>query len=164
MNGVFDCILSPDVITRTIVMSRIVRTGDTPAKTRNAHRRSCAEVIRLMAQKSTFDDEAKDMAAFLVFSLRGIGETIEGSAGVWDERNYWKKAEALRHKWRWTTDKAEELGILVVEGKWQLIAPQIIELIPHFSDVTIATITRSPDWWVGARRALQKEFADRAAK
>ena len=139
-------------------MSRIVRTGDTPAKTRNAHRRSCAEVIRLLAQKSSFDDEAKDMAAFLVFSLRGIGETIESSAGAWDERNYCKKAEALRHKWRWTTQKSEEIGKLVVEGKWQMLAPLIIELIPHFSDVTITAITRTPDWWVGARRALIKEF------
>jgi len=139
-------------------MSRIIRTGDTPAKRRNAHRRSSAEVIRLLAQKSSFDDEAKDMAAFLVFSLRGIGETIEHSAGAWDDRNYWKKAEALRHKWRWTTKKSDELARLVVEGKWQLIAPEVIELIPHFSDVTITTITRTPDWWVGARRALIKEF------
>ncbi|NQV72657.1 hypothetical protein HQ496_06005 [bacterium] len=143
-------------------MSRIVRTGDTPAKTRNAHRRSCAEVIRLLAQKPSFDDEAKDMAAFLVFSLRGIGDTIESSAGVWDERNYWKKAEALRHKWRWTTKKSDELGKLVVEGKWQMLAPHIIELIPHFSDVTITAITRTPDWWVGARRALIKEFEGKA--
>ena len=145
-----------------LTMSRIVRTGDTPAKTRNAHRRSCAEVIRLLAQKPSFDDEAKDMAAFLVFSLRGIGDTIESSAGVWDERNYWKKAEALRHKWRWTTKKSEELGKLVVEGKWQMLAPHIIELIPHFSDVTITAITRTPDWWVGARRALIEEFEGKA--
>jgi len=117
----------------------------------------------LLAQKSSFDDEAKDMAAFLVFSLRGIGETIEQSAGAWDERNYWKKAEALRHKWRWTTQKSEELGQLVVDGKWQMITPELIGLIPHFSDVTISTITRSPDWWVGARRALQKEYGERAS-
>lgn len=139
-------------------MSRIVRTGETPAKTRNAHRRSCAEAIRLLAQKPSFDDEAKDIAAFLVFSLRGIGETIEGSAQAWDDRNYWKKAEALRHKWRWTTQKSAELAKLVYEGKWQLLAPEIIALIPHFADVSITTITRSPDWWVGARRALAKEF------
>lgn len=101
------------------------------------------------------------MAAFLVFNLRGITETIEHSAGTWDERNYWKKAEALRHKWRWTTKKSEEIGKLVVEGKWQLIAPQLIELIPHFADVTITVITRGSDWWVGARRALVKEYENR---
>ncbi|MBT3448017.1 MAG: hypothetical protein HOC28_10010 [Bacteroidetes Order II. Incertae sedis bacterium] len=142
-------------------MSRIVRTGDTPAKRRNAHRRSCAEVLRLLAEKTAFDDEAKDMAAFLVFNLRGIGETIEQSAFAWDDRNYWKKAEALRHKWLWTSKKAEEIGQIVVEGKWQLFPPQIMELFPHFSDVNISTITRGPDWWVGARRALVKEAEEK---
>jgi len=139
-------------------MGRIVRTGDTPAKRRNAHRRSCAEVIRLLAERPSIDDEWGDMVAFLVFSLRGIGETIESSAGAWDDRNYWKKAEALRHKWLWTTKKSEEISRLLVEEKWHLIANELIALIPHFSDVTITTITRGPDWWVGARRALVKEF------
>ncbi|HAY37129.1 MAG TPA: hypothetical protein DCY57_09185, partial [Bacteroidetes bacterium] len=74
---------------------------------------------------------------------------------------YWKKAEALRHKWLWTSKKAEEIGQIVVEGKWQLFPPQIMELFPHFSDVNISTITRGPDWWVGARRALVKEAEEK---
>ena len=141
-------------------MGRIVRTGDTPAKTRNMHRRSCAEVIRLLAERHTIDDEWADMVAFLVFSLRGIGETIEQSASAWDDRNYWKKAEALRHKWRWTEKKAEEIARMVVDEEWHLVANELIALIPHFSDVTITNITRGPDWWVGARRALVKEFSN----
>lgn len=121
--------------------------------------RSCAEVIRLLAERASFDDEAKDMAAFLVFELRGIYKTIDESAHAWDERNYWKKAEALRQKWRWSHLTAEELGDLVVAGKWQLIPPVLIELIPHFSDITVTSITRDSDWWAGARRALLKEAA-----
>jgi len=97
------------------------------------------------------------MSAFLVFSLRGIHDTIEESALAWDDRNYWKKSEALRQKWRWSHHAANNLEKLVVEGKWQLIPPLLIELIPHFGDVTITTITRGPDWWVGARRALMKQ-------
>ena len=139
-------------------MGRIVRTGDTPAKRRNAHRRSCAEIIRLLAERHTIDDEWADMVAFLVFSLRGIFETIEQSAGAWDERNYWKKAEALRHKWRWTEKKSEEIAQLILAEEWHLISNELIELIPHFSDVTITTITRGPDWWAGARRALVREY------
>lgn len=138
-------------------MGRIVRTGDTPAKRRNAHIRSCAEVIRLLAERPSFDEESKDMSAFLVFSLRGIHDTIEESALAWDDRNYWKKSEALRQKWRWSHHAANNLEKLVVEGKWQLIPPLLIELIPHFGDVTITSITRGPDWWVGARRALMKQ-------
>ncbi len=139
-------------------MGRIIRTGDTPAKRRNAHRRSCAEVIRLLAERQVIDDEWGDMVAFLVLSLRGIGETIEQSALAWDDRNYWKKAEALRHKWLWTTKKSDEITQLIVDEQWQLIATELISLIPYFADVTITTITRGPDWWVGARRALVKQF------
>lgn len=140
-------------------MGRIVQTGDTPAKRRHRHMRSCAEVIRLLAERASFDEEAKDMAAFLVFELRGIYKTIDESAHAWDERNYWKKAEALRQKWRWAHLTSEELDELVVAGKWQLIPPVLIELIPHFSDITVTSITRDSDWWAGARRALMKKAA-----
>lgn len=142
-------------------MARIVHTGDTPAKRRRAHIRSCAEVIRLLAERQGFDEEAKDMAAFLVFSLRGIYETIDESAQAWDDRNYWKKSEALRHKWSWSRLSATELEQLVVDGKWALVPPLLIGLIPRFADVTISSITRGPDWWVGALRALQKQSAQK---
>ncbi len=140
-------------------MARIVHTGDTPAKRRNAHIRSSAEVIRLLAERQGFDEEAKDMVAFLVFSLRGIYETIDESARAWDDRNYWKKSEALRHKWSWSRLSADELEALVLAGQWALVPALLIGLIPRFSDVTISSITRGPDWWVGAHRALQKQHA-----
>jgi len=137
-------------------MGRIITTGDTPAKRRRAHLRSCAEVLRLLAEKRVFDDESKDMAAFLVFNLRGIYRTIDESAQAWDDKNYWKKAEALREKWRWTERAAGELADLVVKQNWHLVPPLLISMIPHLSDINIQTITRSPDWWCGARRALEK--------
>jgi hypothetical protein len=135
-------------------MVRIINTGDSAAKRRHAHIRSCAEVIRLLATRDGFDDEAKDMSAFLVFCLRGIYVSIDESARAWDDRNYWKKSEALRQKWRWSALAGDELEELVVTGKWQLVGPMLIGLIPHFADVNVQTITRGPDWWVGARTAL----------
>lgn len=135
-------------------MSRIINTGDSAAKRRRAHIRSCAEVLRLLAMRDGFDDEAKDMSAFFVFCLRGIYVSIDESAQAWDDRNYWKKSEALRQKWRWSALAADELEELIVTGKWQLIPPLLIGLIPHFADVNVQTITRGSDWWVGARTAL----------
>ncbi len=145
-------------------MARIISTGDTAAKRRRAHIRSCAEVIRLLATRSGFDDESKDMSAFLVFNLRGIYKSIDESAHAWDDRNYWKKSEALRHKWRWSRLAADRLEELVVAGKWQLIPTLLIDLIPHFSDVNIQTITRGPDWWVGARTALMNQQVEEISK
>ena len=138
-------------------MGRIVATGDTPLKTRNAHLRSCAEVVRLLAQRPGFGEEEKDMVAFLVFNLRGIFSTIDESAQTWDDRGYWKKSEALREKWRWTRATAETLADLARAGDWHALPPHLIELAGRLSDVTVTAITRDADWWCGAYRALLRE-------
>jgi hypothetical protein len=149
-------------------MGRITNTGATPAKERRAHIRSCAEALRLLAERDLggprgFDAEAKDMTAFLVFHLRGIYATIDESAFAWDDRNYWKKAEALREKWRWSRKTARELEALVLAERWAEVPPVLIGLVPHFADVTINQLTRDADWWCGALRALKRQAAKRTA-
>jgi hypothetical protein len=116
--------------------------------------RSCAEVLRLLAQRARFDSETQDMAAFLVFNLRGIYETIDESAHAWDERNYWKKAETLREKWRWSRTYAASIEKALLAGRWTEVQTLLLELLPHFSGVTVTSITRDADWWCGAFRAL----------
>ncbi|HEX7072085.1 MAG TPA: hypothetical protein VF190_14830 [Rhodothermales bacterium] len=138
-------------------MARIISTGETPAKVRNAHMRSCAEVLRLLAQRASFGAEEMDMVAFLVFSLRGIYQTIEDSAGAWDERDYWKKAEELRARWSWSRRAADELERIVREERWSDVPATLVALVPHFNDVTVVSITRDSDWWCGALRALLRE-------
>lgn len=118
--------------------------------------RSCAEVLRLLAQRPTFDVEAQDMTAFLVFNLRGIYQTIDESAHAWDERNYWKKAEKLRDTWRWSRRFADRIEAAVLHDRWTEIPSILLELLPHFSGVTVTSITRDADWWCGALGALKK--------
>ena len=112
------------------------------------------ELLRLLAQRSSFDEEAQDMTAFVVINLRGIYRTIDDSAQVWDERNYWKKAEQLRHQWLWSDKAADHLEGLVRANRWNEVPPALIALVPHFSSITVVTITRDADWWCGAKRAL----------
>ena len=137
-------------------MARLIKT-DTPAKKRHEQLRSSAEVLRLLAQKSAFDDEAKDMCAFLVFNFRGIYKTIEESAQAWDERNYWKKAEKLRHDWRWSRIAAEELEQMIVTNQWSAVPDYLISLIPHFAAISVSAVTRDADWWCGALKALRQQ-------
>ena len=135
-------------------MGRLIATGDTPAKRRHQHMRSCAEVLRLLAQRPAFDEEAQDMAAFFVFNLRGIYEVIDESAHAWDERGYWKKAEGLRETWRWTRTAADQLEGLIRDGDWEAVPGVLLGLVPHFQSITVTAITRDADWWCGAHRAL----------
>ena len=137
-------------------MGRIIQTGSTPAKRRHAHLRSCAEVLRLLATRPTFDAEARDMAAFLVFNLRGIYDTIDESAQAWDDRNYWRKAEALREKWRWSRTAADQLETLILADRWSEVPDLLLTLVPQLSGVKVQAMTRDADWWVGALRALRR--------
>lgn len=144
-------------------MGRIIQTGETAAKRRHAHQRSCAEVLRLLAQRDElahgFDAEARDMAAFLVFNLRGIYQSVEESAQAWDEKNYWRKAEALRARWLWSRDAARDLEALLLEEAWADVPPRLVALVPRFSDVTVRQVTRDAGWWCGAFRALKRQAA-----
>jgi hypothetical protein len=150
-------------------MGRITNTGATPAKERRAHIRSCAEALRLLAERDlsrpgrAFDAEARDLTAFLVFHLRGIYATIDESAHAWDDRNYWKKAEALRERWRWSRTAARELEKHILADRWAEVPAVLVSLVPHFADVTIQQLTRDADWWCGALRALRRQAAKRAA-
>ena len=138
-------------------MSRIIQTGDTAAKRRHAELRSIAEVLRALGAISEYDEEAKDMVAFLVYSLKRIGDTIEKSAQAWDDRNYWKKAEALRDKWRWSYKMSDRLARLVLNDRWDLVPDLLIELVPYVQHIRVQSLTRNSDWWVGAFRALKLE-------
>ena len=73
-------------------MSRVINVNN-PTKIRNQHRRTIAEILRHLIQKPEMDAEARDMAAMLVYLLRGIQEGIEQSATAWEKRGYWMKAE-----------------------------------------------------------------------
>lgn len=140
-------------------MARLIKTGDTPAKKRHTHMRSCAEALRLLATRSAFDEEARDMTAFVVFNLRGVYETIDDSAQVWEERRYWKKAESLRETWRWSRMAADRLERLVLADQWDRVVPVLLELVPRFNGITVSSITRNADWWCGALRALKDAAA-----
>lgn len=138
-------------------MGRIIHAGDTPAKQRRAYTRSCAEVLRHLATRPVFGPEEQDMTAFLVYCLRGIYETIDGSADSWDDRNYWRKAEQLRDRWSWSRKAADELEEKVLTNQWASVPDVLIEIVPHFLDVTVKTEKRDADWWVGALATLRRE-------
>ena len=93
-------------------MSRVINPNS-PGKRRNQLRRTIAEILRHLMLKRELDEEARDMAAALVFSLRGIADTIEVSTVAWEKRNYYLKADRFRRKWEWATPAAERLEDLI---------------------------------------------------
>jgi hypothetical protein len=75
-------------------MSRVVN-NDNPGKIRSQHRRTIAELLRHLMFKRTLDDETKDMAAALVFELRGIAESIEATTTAWETATIFSRPTAF---------------------------------------------------------------------
>lgn len=137
-------------------MSRVINT-DSTGKNRSRLMRTCAELLRHLSTKPAIDEEARDMVACLVFSLREIDEGIDASAMVWENRDYWIKAEKLRQRWTWVGLKADELNALIINEEWDQLPMAMVSLLPQFADIKVTRLTRTADTWNGAYERLIRE-------
>lgn len=137
-------------------MSRVINT-DSTGKNRNRLMRTCAELLRHLSTKPAIDEEALDMVACLVYSLREIEAGIESSALVWENRDYWIKAERLRQRWTWVGQKSDELNALIISEDWGRLPELMVSLLPNFADIKVTRLTRTPDTWQGAYERLISE-------
>lgn len=134
-------------------MSRVINV-DNPAKKRNANRRTIAELLRHLSQKPKMDDEAKDMAATIVFALRDIHGGVEQTVTAWEKRDYWMKAERFLREWDWTGEMAANMEDVLRNKAWDLLPELLADLFPRFADIQIKTMTRKADTWRGAYQTL----------
>jgi hypothetical protein len=139
-------------------MSRIINT-DSTGKHRSQQMRLSAELLRRLSQKTEMDAEAKDMAATLVYCFRKIDEGIEQSASVWDNRDYYMKAEELRQRWAWAGRSADALNGLIQADQWVELPGFLLKIFPHFSDITVAKFTSKEEDWNGNYMKLIDERA-----
>jgi hypothetical protein len=138
-------------------MSRVVNVNN-PGKIRNQFMRTAAELLRHLSQKTELDNEAKDMAASLVYCLRGIDDGIEASAQVWEKRDYWMKAEQLRQRWGWAGNASASVENVIRKEAWDSLPAVIAGLFEHFAEIKITKLTRDPSEWQGAYQRLADEF------
>ena len=137
-------------------MGRVIHT-ETPTQVRNRHRRTIAEMLRRLMEKSTLDTESKDMAATLVYLLRDIQEGVEQSITAWEKRGYWMKAERFMRDWEWTIEMAANIEDVIRHDALDLLPELLADLFPHFSDIQIKTMTRKPTEWQGNYAKLLAE-------
>jgi hypothetical protein len=137
-------------------MSRVIST-DGPGKTRDQLRRTVAEALRRLSQKPQLDDEAKDLAALIVFCMHGIADTVDQTVTAWEKRDYWMKAERFREEWRWVEPVADELSAVIYGSQWDQLPSALAQLMPHFADIRIKKMTRQPRLWQGAYERLVQD-------
>lgn len=139
-------------------MGRVINT-DSPGKRRNYHRRTVAEVLRQLSQKTTleFSEDEQDMLAAIVYALRGMHDTIEESVTAWEKRGYWMKAERFQREWQWTRESAYNLEDVLRHEAWDLVPELLLQLFGRFGDIQVKTLTRKPDVWHGDYAQLLAE-------
>ena len=137
-------------------MSRIIHS-ETPTQRRNHHRRTIAEILRRLSQKTKLDEDAKDMAAALVFLLQEIHEGVEQSARAWEKRDYWIKAERFMREWEWTAEMAANLDDVLRHDAVDLLPELLADLFPRFADIQLKKMMRKPALWRGAHDRLMAE-------
>jgi hypothetical protein len=137
-------------------MSRVINSNS-PGKVRNYHRRTIAELLRHLSRRPTVDDEAKDMAAAMVFALRGIHRSVLQTIVAWEKRNYWTKADRFMREWEWANHLSEELGRVLMEKDWPELSVVMVQLMPHFIDIETKKMTRPHSHWQGAYQRLLQD-------
>ncbi|MCA9965762.1 MAG: hypothetical protein KC423_16030 [Anaerolineales bacterium] len=137
-------------------MSRVININN-PSKVRNYHRRTIAEILRHLMGKTAVDAEATDMAATLVYALRGIEESVEQTAKAWEKRGYWMKSERFLRDWMWVRETAVNIEDVIRHEAWDLFPELMADLLSHFSDIELKSMTRKSDTWDGAFAKLMAE-------
>ncbi len=137
-------------------MSRLIN-GNNPGTERNQLRRTIAEALRRLMTKGKVDDEAKDLIALIVYSLRGIAEGVDQSASAWEKRDYFVKADKFRMEWAWAEKYANKLEVMLRGQLWGDLPIALAELAPKFSDITITKYVRTEALWQGRYRQLMAE-------
>jgi hypothetical protein len=119
--------------------------------------RTIAEIMRRLATKQTVDQEAKDLLALIVFSLREISESVQDTIAAWEKRNYWVKAEHFRQKWAWAKTLEQDTSALVKQNAWDQIPALLPTLTEKINGILVKKYTRTNDLWQGAYGRLMTE-------
>ena len=122
-------------------------------------RRTIAEALRRLKEKPDLDEEAKDLAALIVFCLDEIAEGVDRSATAWERRDYYLKADRFRREWAWANRTADEMATLIQQDDWDRLPAVLASLLPHFADVRVTKLVRPPSLWQGAYQRLLAEEA-----
>lgn len=138
-------------------MSRLISTHGSPTTQRNRLRRTIAEALRTLMQKQALDEETRDLAALIWFSLRAIEANIDQSASAWEKRNYYIKADRFRAQWEWLTPMQRRLERILQEELWELLPPLLADLSRYFDDITVNKRTRTKELWQGAYQRFLEE-------
>src|SRR5216684_3570135 len=112
-------------------MSRVINT-DSAGKRRTQLTKMIVLAVRELARQKDTNHEARDLAAFIAVTLKGISDGIDGSVAAWEKRGYWVKADKFRLEWSWAGPTSEKLSKAVLSDDWSAVAAASAQIAQRF--------------------------------
>lgn len=134
-------------------MGRVIKTENV-ATDRTRLMKAMAIAMRELIAKQGFDSQARDLAAFMVFALDGVTQSVERSVQPWEKRGYWVKADRFRMDWAWTEPTANKLRHALLADDMGGIAEGIAGLAQRLQSIEVPAKHRLGTPWVGAWEKL----------
>jgi len=123
-------------------MTRVFRT-QTLAQQRRRLLQMLAQTMRALTQHSRFNEQVRDMIAFLILTLREIAATVNTTATAWEKRDYWLKADQFRMEWDWAPRVARALEDGLQAEDWDATSRALADLAPRLAHVRLP---KRPRW------------------
>lgn len=127
-------------------MSRIINF-ENAGKTRTHLLKELISACREIRTCLDFNDDAKDLAAFIFYTLEAIDQTINMTVSAWEKRNYWVKADKFQVEWSWVKNSLKELDDALANKELNrilVVSDTLITVIPNNS--AIRNIQDSKPW------------------
>jgi hypothetical protein len=141
-------------------MSRIIN-ADSIGKQRTQLTRAIAVALRELSRQTTFGDDARDLAAFMVAALKIIDEGIDASVSAWEKRGYWVKADKFRMEWSWAGPMSDKMRAALMSGDGTSVATLSAQIAGRLGNVQVSEHHRLGKPWIGAFERLQGNNAPR---
>ncbi len=135
-------------------MSRLIKTGSASID-RILLEKGVVLAIRELTMQSGMDTTTRDLLAYIAFSLKAIGETIDESVVAWEKRGYWVKADRYRMEWVWASNLGEEMKQAILMEDWGSVVRITAQVTQKMSKVKISQRNRLGAPWVGSFEKLK---------
>jgi hypothetical protein len=130
-------------------LGRIIKTGSA-SKDRTWLEKGIVVAIHELVKQVKTDESTYDLVAFIIISLRAIGDTVESSVAAWEKRGYWVKADHYRMEWNWASKLSDELLQALIKEDWGNIAIIIAKITQKMSKVKVPIKNRIGTPWIGS--------------
>jgi hypothetical protein len=138
-------------------MSRIINT-ESAGKERAFLTKAIVAAIRELAKQNEPGTEARDIIAFLIFSLETIHKSIEISVAAWEKRDYWVKADRFRMEWAWTGSVSKKMRYALYDEDWGMVAGLSAEVAQKLGKIKVSDNNRLGKPWNGCWKELLKQM------